>query len=90
MNKSIRDRAIVTAQNVRDTRRTASPQQQAILQIWDILQDGEWHTSGELAQLVARSPGYMEKQMMPILKQAWGLASGRNGYCLPTEKPIVV
>lgn len=90
MNKTTRDRLLLIAQNVVETRRPTNDQQKTILQIWDILQDGEWRTSGELAKLVERSPSYMQDQMMPTLAKAWGLASGRDGYCLPSDKPIIV
>lgn len=89
MNKEQLVRLPIVAQNIILTKRPTNKQQEMLLAVWGILQDGEWHTSKEISDRVNRSHKYLEN-IMPSLKEAWGLASGREGYLLPSKYPIIV
>lgn len=84
MNEEQLAKLPTVAQNILLTKQPTNKHQKMLLAIWDVLQDGEWHTSKEISLLVNRSHKYLENIMTP-LKTAWGLASGKKGYSLPKQ-----
>lgn len=52
------------------------------LAILDVLHDGEWHTSSEIAALVGKSPSHV-KAILQQVRDAWALdTSNHKGFKL--------
>lgn len=59
---------------------------QLVAAIWEVLQDGEWHTSNEIADRVGKSQGHV-KEILQQVKDPWQLVtSTHKGFMLPTTK----
>ena len=84
MNKEQRDRLPEIAKNLAVTKNPATRLEKNIFKIYQFLLDGNWHGSKEIADNVGRSPDYIQN-IMPKLKEAWGLASSREGYAMPNQ-----
>lgn len=93
MNQAQRDRiqraAQFIAQNT-EQREHLPKGYQLVADLWDILSDGEWHTSVTIAEKLDKSHSHTAG-ILNLVKEPWGLAtSNRYGFMLPTSNVIIV
>jgi len=93
MNQAQRDRisraARFIAQNT-EQREHLPKGYQSVLDLWDILQDGEWHTSTQIAEKLGKSHSHIAA-ILNLVTKPWGLAtSKRYGFMLPTSNAIII
>lgn len=63
---------------------------QRAIAILKILQDGQWHTSEDIAEQLGMSSKYVG-DILRSCKESWELASStRNGWMLPQKHSVII
>jgi hypothetical protein len=61
-----------------------------VIAIYELLKDGDWHTSKEIMLATGSKSKQHTCCFMRSLKNPLGLASGQQGYCIVTKHTVLI
>ena len=79
----------IEANHIVPKRILTRPEQQAIA-IYNLLSDGEWHTTKAIAQYISVKSHRHVNNIMQALRVPFSLASGQQGYCIPNKSTVLI
>ena len=79
-----------TSANFTEPKRILTKPEQQAIAIHSLLSDGEWHTAKEIASHIGVKSTRHVNNIMQALKVPLAIASGQQGYTIPSNNTILI